>query len=130
VPAIYLDTSALGRMLFDEPDAAAIERSLESFDQRISSRLLGTELRRIGFRADRLGDADRLLATVGLIELDDGILTAAETTPPKSVATLDAIHLATALRLAGDGILDTVMTYDKQLAAGAREHDLTVLAPT
>lgn len=116
-------------MLFDEPDAPAIERSLQSFDQRVSSRLLGAELRRIGFRADCLDDADRLLATVGLIEMDDAILTAAETTPPKSVATLDAIHLATALRLAGDGILNTIMTYDRQLAAAAREHNLTVLAP-
>ena len=130
MPAIYIDTSALGRLLFDEPDAPAVERSLEPFGQRVSSRLLRTELRRVAFRAGCLSDADRLLSTVGLIEPDDGILTAAETTAPKSVATLDAIHLVTALRLAEDGVLDTVMTYDKRLAAGAREHGLTVLAPS
>ena len=71
----------------------------------------------------------QLLGGVALLPLDDAVLAAAETVPPPRVATLDAIHLATALRLAEAGPLDAVMTYDARLAAGAVEHGLAVLAP-
>jgi len=57
------------------------------------------------------------------------VLGSAEVVRPTSVATLDAIHLATAVRLAAAGVLDTVMTYDIRLAAGAEDHGLRVLAP-
>jgi hypothetical protein len=46
------------------------------------------------------------------------------------VATLGAIHLATALRLAHTAPLDSIMTYDARLADGARHHGLRVLSPT
>lgn len=58
------------------------------------------------------------------------MLDAAETVQPSSVATLDAIHLVTALRLADEQVIDTVMTYDARLAGGASEHGLTVIAPS
>ena len=56
-------------------------------------------------------------------------LTASETLSPSTVGTLDAIHLATAVRLSKAGELNALMTYDKQLAAGAQEHGITVLSP-
>jgi predicted nucleic acid-binding protein len=130
VSTVYVDTSALARMLLDEPDAAAVERELDTFDQRIASRLLRVELRRVGLRENRLDDADRLLAGVSLIPLEERILTAAGKVPPSTVATLDAIHLATALQVASTGQLDAVMTYDKRLTGGARAHGLTVLSPS
>src|SRR5829696_9130933 len=40
VPALYLDTSVLGRVLLGEPDAAAILRELGEFEEHVSSRLL------------------------------------------------------------------------------------------
>jgi uncharacterized protein len=129
VSAVYVDTSALARMLLDEPDAPAVERELDTFDQRIASRLLRVELRRVGLRENRLDEADQLLAGVSLIPLEGQILTAAEKVPPFTVATLDAIHLATALQIASAGQLDAIMTYDKRLTGGAREHGLTVLSP-
>ena len=69
----------------------------------MSSRLLRVELRRLGLRFDRLADADRLLGGVALLPLDGAALTAAETLPPASVATLDAIHLVAAVQLAAPG---------------------------
>lgn len=129
VPSVYVDTSALGRSLLDEPEKLAIERALDEFERSVSSSLLRTELRRLGFRRDMLGRVDVLLAGVALIKVDDEILTNAETIAPSSLATLDAIHLATAVRLAGAGKLNALMTYDKQLADGAREHGITVLSP-
>ena len=65
-----------------------------------------------------------------MIPVDTEILAAAETIAPPTVATLDAIHLATAVSLSNAGKLDALMTYDKQLAAGARDHGLEVLAPS
>lgn len=127
--AVYVDTSAIGRVLLGEPDAPAVLRDLADFDQHVASRLMRIELRRLALREDALEAADRLLDGVALIPLDDAILAASETLLPATVATLDAIHLATALRLAAGGMLDTVMTYDRRLADGAAHHGLRVLAP-
>lgn len=127
--SVYLDTSALGRVLLGEPDAPAVLRELARFDQHVASRLLRVELRRLALRYDLLETAGELLAAVALIPLEQAILDAAETVLPPLVATLDAIHLVTALRLAEEGFLDTVMTYDTCLAEGAKQHGLTVLAP-
>jgi predicted nucleic acid-binding protein len=127
--AVYVDTSAVGRVLLGEPDAPAVLRDLADFDQHVASRLLRIELRRLALREDALEAADRLLDGVALMPLDDPILASSETLPPATVATLDAIHLATALRLATAGVLDTVMTYDRRLAEGAAHHGLRVLAP-
>jgi predicted nucleic acid-binding protein len=129
VAAVYVDTSAVGRVLLGEPDAPAVLRDLARFDQHVASRLLRIELRRLALREDALEAADRLLDGVALIPLDDAILASSETLPPTTVATLDAIHLATALRLAAASVLDTVMTYDRRLADGAAHHGLQVLAP-
>ncbi len=126
---MYVDRSAVGRVLLGEPDAPAVLRDLAGFDQHVASRLLRIELRRLALREDVLEAADRLLGGVALIPLDDAILASSETLPPASVATLDAIHLATAVRLATAGVLDTVMTYDRRLADGAAHHGLRVLAP-
>ena len=127
--AVYLDTSALGRVLLGEPDAPAVLRELAAFEQRVGSRLVRIELLRLGLRAGQLADADQLVRGVALVPLDDDVLRAAETVAPATVPTLDAIHLVTALRLHGAGLLDAVMTYDARLADGAREHGLTVMAP-
>lgn len=128
--AVYLDTSVLGRVLLDEPDTPAIRLELGRFDRHISSRLLGVELRRLGQREDLLVHAEELLSGKLLIPMDEEILACAETLTPSTVAALDAIHLATAVRLAGENELDAIMTYDKQLAAGAEEHGIAVVSPS
>jgi len=130
VAAVYVDTSALARVLLDEPGTTAIQRDLERFDQRLASRLLRLELRRVGLRCDLLDRADALIADVALIPLDERILESSATITPPTVGTLDAIHLATALQLSKEDGLETLMTYDRQLAAGARAHGLDVLSPT
>lgn len=127
--SVYVDTSALGRRLLDEPEKLAIEHALEGFERAVSSSLLRTELRRLGFRRDMLDRVDELLAGVALIAINQTVLTEAETITPATVATLDAIHLATAVRLHEAGELDALMTYDTRLADGAREHGITVLTP-
>ncbi len=127
---VYVDTSVLGRVLLDEPDKPAIQRDLAKFGQRVASRLLRVELRRVGLRRELLDRADALIADVSLVPIDDRILGATETLPPPTLGTLDAVHLATAVRLSKEGRLDALMTYDKQLADGARHHGLHVLSPS
>lgn len=141
----YVDTSALGRVLLNEPDRPAIQKALEDFDEVISSRLLWIELGRLARRkeAELVGRAqpaefialsEELLRGViaipmeGMEEGGGGTLADAIVLPPFSVATLDAIHLATAVMMARHLPVD-FMTYDKRLAAGAREHGFTVLSP-
>jgi len=133
---VYLDTSALGRVLLGEPDTPAILRAVGAYEQRVASRLLRIELRRLALRAGPypnperlLSDADQLLAGVALLPVDEAILSAAETVPPVAVASLDAIHLVTAVRVAHTDRLDAVMTYDAQLAEAAEHHGLTVIVP-
>jgi uncharacterized protein len=128
--SVYVDTSAFGRVMLEEPDKKAIQRDLAKFDQSVASRLLRVELRRVGRRENALEEADRLLDSVLLIPLDEDVLAAAETISPTGVGTLDAIHLATAVRLVDAGELDALMTYDKRLAEGAREHGIAVLSPS
>jgi uncharacterized protein len=132
----------LGRVLLNEPDRPAIERALEGVEEVVSSRLLWVELRRLAGRMEDLADgsgdppqvlpvAEEILSGVTAIPLEERyILAEAASIHPMSVATLDAIHLTTAVWLAEEDVLDTVMTYDKKLAEGAREHGLSVLAPS
>lgn len=144
---VYVDTSALGRVLLNEPGRPAIQRALEDFDEVISSRLLWIELGRLARRreADLVGQgqpaefialSEELLRGVIAIPMEGdveeekrGTLLDAIVLPPFSVATLDAIHLATAVLMARNFPVD-FMTYDKRLAAGAREHGFTVLSPS
>ena len=127
---VYVDTSALGRVLQRESDAPTITRELAAHGARLSSRLLAVELRRLALRTGRRGAAERLLSDIALLAVDEDTLAVAEQIEPSSVATLDAIHLATAVRLATDGKLDAILTYDLRLAEGARHHGIAVLAPT
>lgn len=142
----YLDTSALGRVLLNEPDSSAIQRTLEGVDDVISSRLLWIELGRLARRRDDefanegrpsefVALADELLSGVVAIPMEGGVevgevgtLAEAIDIPPFSVATLDSIHLATAVFMKKHFEID-FMTYDKRLAAGARVHGMTVLSP-
>lgn len=128
--AVYVDTSVLGRVILEEPDRDAIRRDLGLFERRVASRLLWLELRRVGRREDALYEAERVLEDITLIPIDEAILASAENIAPSTVGTLDAIHLATAVRLAEVDKLDALMTYDKQLARGAQEHGISVLAPS
>jgi uncharacterized protein len=126
---LYVDTSAIGRVLLGEPDAKPIRDELARYPRHVSSALLRIELRRLGMREGRLPDADRLLTGISLIPLDVAVLSAAETIAPPGVGTLDAIHLVTALRLAAEGDVSAILTFDRQLIAAAGLHGLDVISP-
>ncbi len=60
--------------------------------------------------------------------MDDEILDAAGDIGPSSIRSLDAIHLATALRLAT--ALDAIVTYDRRMIEGAVLLGLPVASPS
>ncbi|GAA3081905.1 putative nucleic acid-binding protein [Kribbella aluminosa] len=68
----------------------------------------------------------RVLDLIELRELDAGSRMIAQTVRPATVRSLDAIHLATALRIHP---LTAFVTYDKRRADAARAAGLTVDAP-
>lgn len=126
---IYVDTSALGRVVLGEPDAQAIRARLAQFDPWLASELLVVELRRLGRRKGVLPQAERTLAAVNLVPLTRAMRERASRLDPVEVRSLDAIHLCTALDLHTAGSIGAVLTCDQQLQAGCQHHGIGVEAP-
>lgn len=126
---VYLDTSALGRVLLAEPDAPLIRQSIARHDGWWSSELLVVELRRLGAREALSDAAEALLSAVRLVPVDGRSLRRASRIAPQVVRSLDAVHLEAAVHLHDRSEIDTVLTYDRQLRAGCTHHGLAVEAP-
>ena len=129
---IALDSSALVKLVLDEPESAALERWLTSRAPLsvTASDLVRVELIRAVARAAPAGvpRARTLLAGVDLVPITRDLLeTAAELGPP-SLRSLDALHLATALSLGS--ALDAFVVYDERLAEAATDAGLPVVAPS
>lgn len=127
---IYIDTSALGRVLLAEPDAAAIRNALDEHDAWWSSELLTVELRRLATRENLTEPAESLLSALSLLPVDSVSLQRASRLEPAEVRSLDAIHLDAATQLSRRNEIASVLTYDRQLQTGCQHHRLSVIAPT
>jgi predicted nucleic acid-binding protein len=131
VSLVYLDSSALVKLVVREPESAALLDMLRQHRERASSALSMTEvpraLRRAGFGRPEIKRAHDVLRTVGLVDADRPILSAAAVLGPFTLRTLDAIHLATALALGDD--LAGLVTYDRRLGEAAGRARVRVLAP-
>ena len=127
--AVYLHSSAAVKLIIREAESEAPERWLRPHDMLVSSALLRTEVFRAVRRGAprRLADARAALAAFTLRAVDEEIPEAAGDIAPRSIRSLDAIHLATALLLAPD--LDAIVTYDRQMIDGARALGLPVASP-
>jgi uncharacterized protein len=128
---VYVDSSALLKLVLPEPERPALVRALAEWPDRVSSVLLSIECHRIVLRAGSpRGFGERLqeaLETVTLIRLDETVQRLAGHVGPRDLRSLDAIHLATALSM-GD-LPDALITYDDRLAEAARAAGLRVLQP-
>jgi hypothetical protein len=128
---IYLDSAAVVKLVHAEPDSQTLRAWLaeRAGVDWVSSVLLEVE----SFRAlaryspGSVGRLPPVLDLIELVELDPGIRGLAQTISPATVRSLDAIHLATALRLGGQ--LTSFVTYDKRLADAAAIAGLTVDMP-
>ena len=131
MPVLYLDASALAKLLLTERESPALERRVAG------QRLVTSALSRVEVsRAVRRGLADpepalalfeEILGRCVVLPVDAGMLGAAAGVEPPTLRTLDAIHLASALLLADE--LDAFVTYDRQLGTAAAKAGLLVEAP-
>ena len=128
--AVYVDASALVKLVLVEPESAALLAFLRDRPRQASSRLSAIETARA---LRRRGDYDEarlrsVLAQIAFRELDQDVATLAAGIAPPLLRTLDAVHLATALSLQVE--LQSFVTYDERLAEAARRHGLAVEAPS
>jgi predicted nucleic acid-binding protein len=131
MPLVYLDSSALVKLVVTEPESVALIEQLKAWPQRVSSALVLTELpralARAGFGVAAYRRARELLGRTALVDVDRRILAAAAALEPNTLGTLDAIHLVTALTVRED--LEAVVTYDRRLRTAAERAHLEVVAP-
>lgn len=131
--SLYVDTSALLKRYIDEPDSDRCEEYLLSDPTWITGRHTGIEVRRNLARLlanEALADARRFFAEdwarMHVVELDRTTCdSAADLAEMTGVRTLDALHLAAAMRVGIDAV--TLLTFDIRQAQAARQLHLRVL---
>lgn len=92
---IYLDSSALVKLVHPEPDSASL----------------------VSWLTAALPKVPAVLSTVFLFDIDAAIRRAAATMTDPLLRSLDALHLATALEFGSE--LHAFVAYDKRLLAAA-----------
>lgn len=127
---IYLDTSALGRVLLAEPDATAIRIVLDQRHDWWASELLVVELRRFATRKNLMDPAETFLKEIDLLSVDPGTLRRTSRVEPSETRSLDAIHLDAAIHLKSRGRSDRFSPTTRQFQAGCRHHGLEIAAPS
>ena len=129
---LYLDTSALMKLIRREPESDALADWLDAQTPApwVSSTLIEIELPRALrlIEPSLLARVPAMLARVARYEVDELVRAAAAAYPDTTLRSLDAIHLAT-----GDAVLGTQLTafvtYDERLLPAAAAAGLPTAAP-
>jgi predicted nucleic acid-binding protein len=126
---IYLDASALVKLVAPEVESAAMAAFVAEHRSQSTSVVGLVEVRRAAARRPGVADArvEDVLGRVAGIALEPAIAAAAATIEPATLRTLDAIHLASAAALGAD--LEAFVTYDRRLAEAARSLGMPVASP-
>lgn len=124
----YIDTSVAGRILLGQSPAAARWFDDASLDAGLlTSRLTKTELTRLARRESiDFTERDKILDVLAFVPLDHAVAQEAEAIVPH-VRTLDAIHLASALRAGIDGIV--IVSHDSRMLEVATEIGFATFDP-
>jgi uncharacterized protein len=133
---LYLDTSALVKLLVREAESEAIEVELLCWSKLATSLVTNVELPRAVSRAreerpNSVVDGSLvlrgILASTTTVPLDERIVGEARDVKPISLGALDAIHVASALSLGSE--LAAVATYDKRMQEALALANVEMLAP-
>jgi hypothetical protein len=135
MPLFYADSSALVKLVRDEPESAAL-RAFVDDAELVSCELALTEVPRAIRRAaardaqlpvdlllDRAGET---LDAIALLPLDRSLLVVAGALQEPALRALDAIHVAAAADVSP---IDAFLSYDERQAAAARLAGLRTVAP-
>jgi uncharacterized protein len=124
-----VDSSALVKLVVEEPESAALRELLGRDADQLTSAIVEVEVVRAVRRVvpELLARARRVVAQIAIVELSDAITARAAVLEPRTLRSLDAVHLATALAIGDD--LDGLVTYDRRMSAAAEDLGLVVLAP-
>ena len=124
----YLDTSAVFKLIFIEPESKTLLSYLKN--RNVTSRLTRVEIARNikGFEKQVQAKTSSILSTISLIELSPPIMISAEqAVASTALRPADSIHVASALNI-GEAI-EGLITYDKVMAQEARKLGLRVESP-
>lgn len=128
---IYLDSSAVLKLLFEEAESAALESwiSGRAGTPIVSSELAKAEVIRAARRLDpNVVPAARVLVSqLDLIPLRSGLIDQAADAGEPLLRTLDAIHLASAISIRGD--LTAFVAYDNRLVDAAEAAGIAATRP-
>ena len=137
---IYLDTSALVKLVFDEPGSDLAAELWDRAASAVSSQLVYPEARAAVAAARRgrritsttlrraVGRIDKLCAELDVIGLDPELAHAAgDLAEAHGLRGYDAVHLATALSIDADSML--LATWDGDLARAALAAGCSVSPP-
>ena len=141
---IYFDTCALLKLIREDANSAALGAFIDArpetrwFSCEIAKAELARTLRRINhddrgrllddaLLSAELGYAEQLCGALNLIAVSGRVIGQAAAIGQPFLRTLDAIHLAAASSMRAG--LSAFVTYDKRLAAAARQAELPVLSP-
>lgn len=129
-PPVYADAAALVKLVVEEPETLALRAYLEAHDRPLASSALATvevlrAVRLAGLGGDGARRARQELDETDVVEVDHELLEAAVSWTFARVRSLDAIHLASALRVGAREML----VYDRRLAEAAESAGLEVLRP-
>ncbi len=126
----YIDASAFVKFFAAEPESEALAAAIQAdWPHLVASEILAVEVFRAAVRRGQGAPAlaETMLRPVALLPLSPRIRTDSCRLGPPELRSLDAIHLATAISVAGQ--IGAVLTYDERLAAASAEAGLRVLAP-
>ncbi|HEX3813413.1 MAG TPA: type II toxin-antitoxin system VapC family toxin [Mycobacteriales bacterium] len=133
---IYLDTSAIVKLVRAEPESAELVEWLNSRDEgTVTSVLAEVETvralrREAETQTELLADVSAVLGQIARFDIDAAVRATAAAYPSPGLRSLDAIHLATADQLGAAGASVTAfVTYDKTLARVAMEAGMSVIGP-
>jgi predicted nucleic acid-binding protein len=129
---IYLDSSALLKLLFEESESGALASWIA---ERVDTPLVCSELAKVEVvRATRRLDAAAvpaartLVSQLDLIPLNGGLIEEAADAGDPLLRTLDAIHLASALSIRDE--LTAFVAYDSRLITAARDAGIETISPS
>ena len=127
---LYLDASAIVKLVIRERET---DRLVEYVGDAalVSSEISEVEVPRVAYLAtgeeESVARAEMALRRFSLVALDDELRREAARMRPADLRSLDAIHLASCLRLRTQ--VDAVLVYDRELTAALLAHALPVEAP-